>query len=58
MDYFKDLVYVAGYPLAEKEFDRTLLDIKKSEYQEISKVNIDSFYLSMFFLPKINEEGR
>jgi hypothetical protein len=23
MEYFKDLVYVAGYPLAEKEFDET-----------------------------------
>lgn len=33
MEYFKDLAYVAGFPLAEKEFDETGFEPKVREHR-------------------------
>ena len=57
IDYFKDLVHVAGYPQAEVEFDFYKKEDlpKKKEYIEIKRHKLFPFYTSFLFIPKIEE---
>ena len=59
IEYFKDLVHVAGYPQAEVEFDLCKKEDfpKKKEYIETKRHKLLPFYTSFLFIPKVEEES-